>query len=634
MSREALDRWCERSIFALVLAILVLGPLAFGAVPPPAFLTIQTLTLGVMLLWGARLWLQPRPQLLWPPITWVVIAFAVYAIARYLTADIEYVARLELIRVLVYAFLFLAILNNLHRQEATYAVSCTLVFLAMAISFYAVYQFLTGSERIWHIVNKAYPHRGTGTYICPNHLGGFLEMVLPLGLAYTLTSRLKPVVKVFLGYASLAILAGIAVTGSRGSWVATALSLLLFFGVLFFRRSHRLASLALLVIIVVTGLFFLSRSFELQARFRQLGVPKKVENDTRFALWQSALQVWGEDLWWGVGPAHYDYRFSQYRPEAIQKRPFRVHNDFLNTLADWGLVGAGQVAAAWALLGLGVWKTRPFVRAASSDLGGRQNSNKFAFLLGASTGLFAILVHSACDFNMHIPANAILAITMMALVSSQLRFATEQYWIRLGVWRKAVGSAILLAGIVYLGRQGWRQAAEYAPLQQAAAAPHFSPAAVACLKRAFAVEPMNPQTAWDIGEGLRIQSSEGGRNYRELAEQGLDWFERSIKLNRWSGSGYLGCGWCLDWLERWAESGPYFDRAAELDPNNYYTVAYVGLHYVQLQDYAAAKPWFERSVRLEWEKNPIARNYLEIIQSRLLEAATNETNAKLDAPPR
>ena len=112
MSREALDRWCERSIFALVLAILVLGPLAFGAVPPPAFLTIQTLTLGVMLLWGARLWLQPRPQLLWPPITWVVIAFAVYAIARYLTADIEYVARLELIRVLVYAFLFLAILNT------------------------------------------------------------------------------------------------------------------------------------------------------------------------------------------------------------------------------------------------------------------------------------------------------------------------------------------------------------------------------------------------------------------------------------------------------------------------------------------------------------------------------------------
>ena len=50
MNREVLDGWCERAILALVLAILVFGPLAFGAVPAPAFLVIQALTLGVMLL--------------------------------------------------------------------------------------------------------------------------------------------------------------------------------------------------------------------------------------------------------------------------------------------------------------------------------------------------------------------------------------------------------------------------------------------------------------------------------------------------------------------------------------------------------------------------------------------------------
>ena len=150
MNREALDRWCERGILALVLAILVLGPLATGAVRPLPFLIIQGLTLGVMVLWGARLWLDPRPQLLWPPICWAVVAFTLYAIGRYLTADIEYVARQELIHILVYAFLFLAILNNLHRQESTQIISCTLVFLAMAISFYAIYQFLTHSNRVWN----------------------------------------------------------------------------------------------------------------------------------------------------------------------------------------------------------------------------------------------------------------------------------------------------------------------------------------------------------------------------------------------------------------------------------------------------------------------------------------------------
>src|SRR5882762_9770598 len=106
MSGDVLDIWCGRGILGLALCILVFGPLAMGAVDAPAFLSIQGLTLGVLLLWGARFWLTPRPQLLWPPICWAVAAFALYAIARYLTSDIEYVARQELIRVLVYAFLF------------------------------------------------------------------------------------------------------------------------------------------------------------------------------------------------------------------------------------------------------------------------------------------------------------------------------------------------------------------------------------------------------------------------------------------------------------------------------------------------------------------------------------------------
>ena len=633
MNREVLDGWCERAILALVLAILVFGPLAFGAVPAPAFLVIQALTLGVMLLWGARCWLQRRPQLLWPPICWAVVAFVGYAIGRYLTADIEYVARQELIRVLVYAFLFFAILNNLHRQEAVQAISCILVFLAMAISFYAVYQFLTNSNRVW-LVSNVYPHRGTGTYICPNNLGGFLEMLLPLGLAYTLTSRLKPVVKVFLGYASLAILAGVVVTFSRGSWVSVALSLLLFFGVLVFHRAHRLPSFVLLVVIVGAGIFFVSRSFSLQSRLKQVSVPSSAEGDTRVALWQSAIRVWQEDIWFGVGPAHYDYRFRQYRPDAIQQRPVWAHNDFLNTLADWGLAGTALVAAAWVMLGLGVLKTWPFVRSSVADLGGKKSSNKFAFVLGASAGLVAILVHSVCDFNMHIPANAILAVALMALLSSHLRFATENYWARITIWTRVLLSGILLAGLVYLGQQGWRRTVEFGYLRQAAAAPNFSPLRVDWLKKAFAVEPRNSETAYEIGEAFRIQSSEGGLNYRELAEQAMAWFKRAIDLDPWGSYGYLRYGWCLDWLDRSAESGSYFDRALELDPNGYFTLANIGLHYLQLENFAAAKPWFERSLRLQWLDNPIAANYLQIINRRMIEAATNENNGSFVAPTR
>src|SRR5258706_516032 len=123
MDREKLDGWCERALLGLVLAIMVFGPLATGAVRPLEFLILHGLTVGVLIIWGARLWVNQRLKLLWPPICWVVLVFVGYAIARYQLSDIEYVARQELVRILIYAFLFFAILNNLYGRESAQIIS-------------------------------------------------------------------------------------------------------------------------------------------------------------------------------------------------------------------------------------------------------------------------------------------------------------------------------------------------------------------------------------------------------------------------------------------------------------------------------------------------------------------------------
>ncbi|MBI3191659.1 MAG: hypothetical protein HYZ36_03260, partial [Pedosphaera parvula] len=93
MDRARLDYWCEKGILGLVQAILVFGPVAYGAAGIREFLVLQWLTVGVLILWLARFWLNSSYRLLWPPICWAVVAFATYALIRYLTADIEYVAR-------------------------------------------------------------------------------------------------------------------------------------------------------------------------------------------------------------------------------------------------------------------------------------------------------------------------------------------------------------------------------------------------------------------------------------------------------------------------------------------------------------------------------------------------------------
>ena len=621
MNRELVDQWIEWGILGLVLSSLIFGALATGAVRQIDFLVIQTLTAGVAALWVLRLWVGKQKRLLWPPICWAVLAFVSYALLRYSQADVEYVARLELIKILVYAVLFLAVLQHLHRQETVQLVVFVLIGLGTLVSLYAIYQFATNSPYVWHFLKPAqYMKRGSGTFICPNHLAGFLEMILPLALAYVFVGRFRPLTKVFLGYAALMILAGLAVSGSRGGWLATGLSLLLFFGFLIRRPGYRLPALAFLLIVLGVGAIFVARS-ETAHRRLERRVRGETSEEVRFLIWGPAVRMWEDHLWLGVGPAHFDLRFPQYRPDAFQLRPDRVHNDYLNTLADWGIVGATLVAAAWVALGFSAVRTWKYVQR-SGDLGSRK-SNKPALLLGAATGLLAILLHSAVDFNMHIPANAMLAVTLMALIAGHIRFATDRFWFRNHWALRAALSALLLAGGIYLGQQGVLRYQEQTLLRQAGKKPSLSTLRITTLQKAFAVEPMNSKTAQDIAEAFRLQSWQGNDDYRELAENAMHWFQTAMRLNRYDPYNPLRYGMCLHWINRHSEAQPYFDQALQLDPHGYYTIAHMGWHWVQLGDYAQAKVWFERSLRLPTE-NPIAYAYLRIVNQRLAEKALNK----------
>src|SRR5205823_10986583 len=115
----------------------------------------------------------------------------------------------------------------------------------------------------------------------------------------------------------------------------------------------------------------------------------------------------------------------------------------------------------------------------------------------------------------------ILAVALMAMLSSQLRFATDRFWFSMGPTLKILTTITLLGGFAFLGYEEWRRANEYVWLDRAARAARFSPAQVALLKKAFAAEPLNAETAFAIGEALRRQAQEGADSYREM--QGVDY---------------------------------------------------------------------------------------------------------------
>lgn len=617
--REWIDSYCEKGILGLFLAILIVGTLAIGGVRPSEFALIQGLTVGMLGLWAVRLWANRHFRLLWPPICWAVLAFIAYALIRCRWVEVEYPARLELNRVLVYGTIFFTLVNNVSRRNTTTLICMVLIVLGTLLSIFAIYQAATHYPKIFSFIKpRSYLNRGSGTFINPNHLAGFLAMLVPISLAYAIMGRFKPTAKVLFSYISLLLIAGIGVSFSRGGIIAAAVAITFFLIFLVFQRDYWLRSLAMLACIGVAAIFFARDAALLKQRFEPGMSSFGDEQDGRLAYWGIANRLFHDNVLWGIGPAHFNCEFWRQSPSNMLAIPEYAHNEYLQTLCEWGAVGMAIIAATLALLVLGILKTWPHVRRDPNELGGK-NSTKAAFLLGAAFGLLAVVFHVLVDFDMHIPINAIVVIALIALISNQLRFATEGYWANPGIVGKCLITILLLTGAYYLGNQAWQINREHTLINQAADAPANSPEKIALLKRAAQLEPTNPDPPYAIGECFFFQTQRGDSDYKTYGLEALSWYSRAMQLNPYFPFSPLRYGMCLDWLDRSQESAPYYNRALNLYPQSAMIPAYQGWHYMQMEDYATAQTCLELSMKRRG--SPLAQAWLQKVNKLQADAS-------------
>jgi O-antigen ligase len=613
--RESIDTFCERGVLGTVLAMLVFGPIATGATKTSQFLVLLGLGILLMAFWVVRIWVRDQYRFLFPPFGWAVVAFTGYAIWRYTWVDIEYAARLELLQVILYAVVFFAVLDNLTRAENIQFLLFAMIGLATLNAGYAVFQYFTDSQHVlWYDKPKLYRGRGSGTYICPNHLVGFLEMMLPVALAYTITGRYKPITKVFLGYAAVAMLAGIGVSISRGGYIAVGASLVLFFVIMLWNRSYRIPALAILVLLLAGGSLFGFRSWQTKKRFENMA-----HANIRLQYWKPAVEIWKRDFWFGAGAQHFDWRYRPWRYWQLQGRPMYVHNDYLNTVTEYGTAGGAIVGAGLLLLGWTVVRSWKYVRR-TNDIGSKP-SNRASVVFGCSVGLVALAVHSVTDFNMHIPANALIAVTLMAILSSHIRFATERFWVNPRVIGRLFGTVILLGAAAYLGFQLWQVGRQSYVLSKYVDPIEFEDR-IKLLTRAYEIDPKNSAVVLELGEQLRKYGWKVDEDAEKYIRESIPWFEKVVQLNRWNPYGYMNLGMCYHWLKEHEKATDYFEKAHTLDPRGYYMLTMYGWHKLQLGDLEAAQKHLKDSVVFAWNfENTDGKRLLEIVERRLAEKA-------------
>jgi len=442
-------------------------------------------------------------------------------------------------------------------------------------------------------------------------------MLLPLAGSYAITGRFKIVPRVCFGYAALMMLVGLAVTGSHGGWLAVGCGLCLFFAFILRQRAYRIIGVASLLVILVGAVTFAWHEIKTAERRRESPAIMAGRAPWKH-IWPVAWRVWKDHPWLGAGPRGFDLHYRQYReptPEQ-QLRPEYAHNDYLNLLADHGLVGACLLAGTIGCFFWGVVFSWRFIARKPGDLN-QKKSNKSAFVLGASLGLINLMVFSIYDFNMHIPANAIVAVLLLAMVSGHLRFATDRFWLPQKSYGRPLAVAILGVSLGYLTWQTISLASEQTHLRRARQLAEDPQAQIEALQAAFRVEPRNPETAYAIGENLRLQGWLAPEREKGLAEAALEWYQRVPLLNPFDPYPHLRIGMCLHTLGRTDEAREAFQRAQRLDPNGLFTLAHVGWHYLQLGDYDTARTVFLKVRDLQSEGMEVAEPYLDVIEQRL-----------------
>lgn len=615
-SKSGFDVLLERSIALILLLSSAWAVLWFGGVRNVEFWW-SSAGIGVaLMLWVVRLWATPSTRFLLPPVTWTVPVFLGYAVWRHSTADVPYVSRMELFQLVTCVAAFVVALHTLHRQEVGGWFVNGLVVLGTLCAGYALVQCLQESNRVlWTERPPMYLKRYGGPFVNPNHLAGFLLLTMPLALSNAFLSRGGAIPKILHGYGALMMLGGIAVTMSRGGWIGTAVALAVFSLWLWRRPQYRIPVAALALVVVAGSVVFATYSSKARARIESVQVTDKPDSgQSRAWIWKPALRMWSDYRNHGVGPAHFDVRFPYYRTRENQIDPQHVHNEYLELLVEYGLVGAGIVGAGLVLFGYGLWRTSKHVERGASDLGVKA-SNRTAFFAGAVTALAGFGAHCFLDFHLHIPAIAVTASILAGMVVSNTRFATERFWFSPNVLTRIAATALSGGLLLWLLPVAYAAGAESRHLVRAMDRPSVDDAFFADLRAAAEIAPDNPLTAYWYGEEKRRISWQGLPGWEAQAREAIEWLERAAQLNPFHARTRRALALCQGWVGDPKRALAEAERAAALGPFDHPILNTLAWNQIVMGQYDAARETVRKSLEINPWDNWEARGYEERLKS-------------------
>jgi putative inorganic carbon (HCO3(-)) transporter len=375
---------------SIVVGITLIRP-QFGVlliVPAVPFGSLRQMSVGVMNVgatealvalvlaaWLMRMVVRREIHLTWPPLTLPMLIFwGVLVLSSLGSVSLQHSIK-EIFKWTEVLALYMLVANEMDARWSRTLVAVVLGTGA-AVAIHGIYQFLfqVGPEGfvLFGRFMRAY-----GTFEQPNPYAGYLGLTLPLAAGLVLAAvlpgrgRIEGRWLVWATGCGALMLTALVMSWSRGAWLgfaAAAMAMVL----AVVARSGRAAVLGvvfvmlLLYLVLAGGLSLVPPS--IVQRFSDfvpyLGVAdvRGVEvTDANFAVlermahWQSALAMWADHPWLGVGIGNYEAVYPGYALPLWPLPLGHAHNYYLNIAAEAGALGLMAYLFLWGAALVGAW---------------------------------------------------------------------------------------------------------------------------------------------------------------------------------------------------------------------------------------------------------------------------------------
>jgi len=414
VAKVSRPRLTHTALLAGACAVLLLGPLVFGAVEPWSIFALEACAMLLVAVWAYRQWinheLNVSDHVLYRPMA----AFFALVLMQWLAGTTAYrhVTYSHLLLYAAYGMLVFVVTQSLRRSSQFELVAKLFTVYGAVVASFAVLQGLAPNGKlywIWALEQGGYIY---GPYVNHNHYAGLMEMLTPFPLVLAASQFTNGNRKIAVAGIAALMAATIFLSGSRGGMAAFVAQMVVL-GVLLVRKREGSwkqplmlgAFLATVIVFLVWigGNQLTQRLTSIHSEARE-----EIKGGVRLTIDRDCLRMLIKRPFLGWGLGTFPIVYPEFRSFYTTFFVNQAHNDYLQLLVETGLAG----------FSIAVWLLVLVFRQAAGKLKNWTETASGAMTAAALLGCVGILVHSCLDFNLQIPANAALFYVLCAIAAS------------------------------------------------------------------------------------------------------------------------------------------------------------------------------------------------------------------------